>query len=428
LRTVRRNYAPHDHKEIVVTITKTQFSRRAFLGGAAAFGVALASPLPALADEERTSADVQAEADAVRVKLDDMMTKLEEASDAYYEAMVEHDDAVAAMDEAQVRIDENNAEIADLQERLGGRARDMYRNGRTTILDVILGSNTFDDFLKNWDALDAMNQQDADLVAQTKVLREDNEAQRAEYEAQAEIAQEKMDEAQAIEAEAQELVTQYEAEVNALDAEVAELVEKERQAAAEAEAKRQAEELAKKQAEEAAAAAAAAAAAPSDNGGGSEAPANNEAPANTDSDTGGETYDDSSSDDYSEDTGGGYEESTSSSYSSGGSANYGAVALAEGQLGVPYIWGASEPGVGFDCSGLTSYCYGYSIPHSSSAQYGCANYILPLSQAEPGDVLYTGGHVGICASSGGGSYIHAEAPGSCVKYGSYGLFYCALRW
>ncbi|MGO1056105.1 C40 family peptidase [Crossiella sp. CA198] len=35
------------------------------------------------------------------------------------------------------------------------------------------------------------------------------------------------------------------------------------------------------------------------------------------------------------------------------------------QLGVPYRWGASNPGRGFDCSGLTQWAYrqaGVAIP------------------------------------------------------------------
>ncbi len=41
------------------------------------------------------------------------------------------------------------------------------------------------------------------------------------------------------------------------------------------------------------------------------------------------------------------------------------IAAAESQLGVPYVWGGSIPGVGLDCSGLTQYCYpqaGIAIP------------------------------------------------------------------
>ena len=150
-------------------------TRRAFVGGAAAFGV-VSLGVPSVAFADPTSADKQAEADAVRVKLDDMQSKLSKASDDYYTALEEHDVATQKMDEAQTKIDENNVRIAELQERLGGRARSMYRNGQTTFLDIVLGSASFDDFLKNWDSLNMLNDEDAKLVSETKTLREDNEA------------------------------------------------------------------------------------------------------------------------------------------------------------------------------------------------------------------------------------------------------------
>ena len=402
-------------------------TRRAFVGGAAAFGV-VSLGVPSVAFADPTSADKQAEADAVRVKLDDMQSKLSKASDDYYTALEEHDVATQKMDEAQTKIDENNVRIAELQERLGGRARSMYRNGQTTFLDIVLGSASFDDFLKNWDSLNMLNDEDAKLVSETKTLREDNEAQKAEYSAQADTAKQKMDEASAIKTEAEALVVQYQAEVDSLDAEVAALVEQERQAAAEAAAAAQAasfkeEERTQESSEDT-----------DDNSGGSTGGSTgggNSGGSNTGGGTGGGGTT-GGGNSGGGNSGGGNSGGGSTGGSTGnGTPNTAALGVAQTQLGVPYVWGGTTPGVGLDCSGLTSYCYsatGYSIGRTTGAQYSSARYVLSLSEAQPGDVLYTGGHVGICASAGGGSYIHAPQPGEVVCYSSWRQFYCALRW
>jgi phosphoenolpyruvate-protein kinase (PTS system EI component) len=49
-----------------------------------------------------------------------------------------------------------------------------------------------------------------------------------------------------------------------------------------------------------------------------------------------------------------------------------AIAAAESQLGVPYHYAMSSPGVGFDCSGLVMYAWGragVALPHNSGAMY-----------------------------------------------------------
>src|SRR5215203_5917801 len=57
------------------------------------------------------------------------------------------------------------------------------------------------------------------------------------------------------------------------------------------------------------------------------------------------------------------------------SAHQEAVLAALSQLGKPYRFATSDPGVGFDCSGLTAFAWsraGVEIPHQSSAQIGVA--------------------------------------------------------
>ena len=171
-----------------MTTLNARLTRRAFLGGAAAFGAAaMVSPKNAFADP--TSADVQAQADEARQKLNSMREQLGAASANYNQAVQEHDEAVSKMDECQTKIDENNAQIDKLQDKLSKRARNMYRDGQTTFLDVILGSHSFDDFAKNWDTLTSLNEKDSEMVEQTKNLRADNEAQKQEYAKQADIDQ-----------------------------------------------------------------------------------------------------------------------------------------------------------------------------------------------------------------------------------------------
>jgi len=90
-----------------------------------------------------------------------------------------------------------------------------------------------------------------------------------------------------------------------------------------------------------------------------------------------------------------------------------AVNAARSVLGAPYVWGAAGPDA-FDCSGLTSWAWaqaGVVIPHSAAAQYAVLPHV-PLSDVQPGDVIYYGNfgpHVALYV--GGGMIIHARHPG-----------------
>lgn len=96
-------------------------------------------------------------------------------------------------------------------------------------------------------------------------------------------------------------------------------------------------------------------------------------------------------------------------------------------LGVPYVYGGSSPS-GFDCSGLVQYVYarlGVNLPRTDSAQRAWAQANgtqVGAADAQPGDLMWMPGHVGIYA--GDGMILHAPTPGDVVRVqsASYATF------
>lgn len=104
------------------------------------------------------------------------------------------------------------------------------------------------------------------------------------------------------------------------------------------------------------------------------------------------------------------------------------IAAAYSQLGVPYVWGGTTPGVGLDCSGLTQYCYrqaGIMIPRNSEDQAAFGRKV-PVSEATPGDILWRPGHVGIYI--GEDRYIHEPHTGAvCTIASGASYFTSAIK-
>jgi cell wall-associated NlpC family hydrolase len=106
------------------------------------------------------------------------------------------------------------------------------------------------------------------------------------------------------------------------------------------------------------------------------------------------------------------------------------VSIAMQYLGIPYVWGAADPSVGFDCSGLTSYVFakiGVSLPHYAAAQYGYGSAVSK-DQLQPGDLVFFRGlgHMGMYI--GGGNMIHAPHTGDVVKISPLSDPYYVANW
>ncbi|PFG44313.1 cell wall-associated NlpC family hydrolase [Isoptericola jiangsuensis] len=93
------------------------------------------------------------------------------------------------------------------------------------------------------------------------------------------------------------------------------------------------------------------------------------------------------------------------------------ISVASRYVGVPYVSGGTTPS-GFDCSGFTQYVFaqvGISLPRSSSDQR-YAGTVVSRAAAQPGDLIWTPGHIAIYA--GGNTQIDAPRPGKTIQFRS----------
>lgn len=382
--------------------------------------------VPALATP--SSSELKSQLSDAQAKLDSLYAKAEQASEDLNQTKVELDQTNSKIDSLNSDIEKTQAELKEKQAVLSKRVAANYKYGDTDLLSILLGSDSFDTLTSNIVYANKVSEKDSNAINDVKTLENQLSSQKSELEeqkaSQEKLVADKKAQSEALNAQSQK-AQDY---VNSLSAEM-------RQALAEEQAAREA--AAKKAAEEAAAKAQA-------NGGEfykSEGNANaqsnsnsgkgNSSNSNSNKGNGGSGSNtnkgNANSGSNTNKGNSGSASNTGSSSNKGNSGISGAwrntvIAAATRMVGGTYVWGACNPGSRtFDCSGLTSYAYsvaGISIGHSSASQSSFCT--KPISQAEPGDVVWRPGHVGIYI--GGGATIEAFSPSQGIGYGSVSSF------
>jgi cell wall-associated NlpC family hydrolase len=106
-----------------------------------------------------------------------------------------------------------------------------------------------------------------------------------------------------------------------------------------------------------------------------------------------------------------------------------AVRFALAQVGTPYRWGAEDPGVAFDCSGLAQASWaaaGVRLPRVAQDQFDTGPLLAPGTDLEPGDLVFFGPpgggvtHVGLVVDPDG-RMVDAPHTGAVVRVESFPL-------
>jgi len=105
-------------------------------------------------------------------EIDALDKELATATEAYNRVKVDLDAISAKVDAARKRLFEIKENLKERRSVLNQRATQLYKNGRTSMLEVLLNTRDFADFLQRADFVYRVAQSDAELVTRIKVSRD----------------------------------------------------------------------------------------------------------------------------------------------------------------------------------------------------------------------------------------------------------------
>jgi cell wall-associated NlpC family hydrolase len=366
---------------------------------------------PAVSQAHADSVDDQRrKVQQIADELDRIAARATQLDDDYTAALDRQDQLAGEIADLQVKVDAQQAELDALQGTLAGIAIDKYVKGGSLELSPLFSNAAAYNDAQQRDqlrglALDQGAGESDDLQSLVDGLAK----QRASLDRKTKEAADLIGYLDTKRSEAEQLETQYQQAYDAAQAELGDLLEQEqerRAAEAAAAAQRAAQNAARNRPVTTPTPARGGGNTGGGNTGGGNTGGGNTGGGNTGGgNTGGGN------------TGGGTPAPAPAPPPVSGKASV-AINAAYGQLGVPYRYAAEEPGVAFDCSGLTKYAWGRAgvyLPHQSRQQFAALPHVSK-DQAQPGDLIFYYSpisHVGIYL--GNGQLIHSPRTGDSVK-------------
>jgi cell wall-associated NlpC family hydrolase len=340
--------------------------------------------------------DKQAEAATLEQQINDNGRRMDALNEQINSAQIALGEAAVTISTADAQVAAATAKTHDLRAALAERAVSVYRQSGSEDGVANLDVKNTTDLATRRKYTDLAAQREKQLVNQLAHAKEELAARKADAEAARAIAEKTEAQIEATKSDLAAGDNKQRALLSQVKGDIAVLV-------AQQEAQRRAADEAAAQARLASAAAATpkATAGTNNSGGGG----NNGGSGNS--------------------GGGGSTPSVNPPAVSGGAGA--ALAYAYAQLGKPYCYAGVGPEC-YDCSGLVMMAWaqaGINTPHGSTEQYNMFPHI-PLSQAQPGDIIAWDGHDGLYI--GGGMMIHAPHTGTVVQIAPvYGTPWGAAR-
>lgn len=340
---------------------------------ALAAACAAAAALPSTAHAGRL-ADARAQAAQVEARLNHINAQVDVAVQAYDAAKSRLTTVQAQMARNRIALQNAKADLRAAQRQLAGLLAADYKGQSGDVTMYVLGAGSFSDLVSRLEFVQRADNQQAQLLGQIQVAKRRIETRRAALRIEQAKAEKLFHQAATRKHQVQALLAHEQHVLSGIKHNISVLIQQ---------AQARAARLARERAQAAADAAAARAAQPTPPAG-----------------TGGSGQ--------------------PLPIPPAGTLGEKAVQIAEGELGVPYVWGGASP-AGFDCSGLTMWVYaqlGIHLDHYTGSQWNAGPHV-PRDQLEPGDLVFFEpgiGHVGMYI--GNGLFIEAPHTGGVVQISS----------